>query len=422
MKHEIFNIKLANEGRKAIEWANSNMPVLNIIQKQLEKEKPFKDTKIGVSLCITPETANLVNSLQKGGAEVYLCASNSSSTNNSVAASLVKHYKIATFAIQTNNQSIFHKHQNAILEMKPDLIIDDGGDLTTKIHTKIESTNYSNEFESLIGITEQTTSGVITATALEKSNQLRFPIIAVNDNMTKNMFDNRYGTGQSTIDAIIRNTNILLSGKTFVVCGYGWCGKGISQKAKGMGANVIITEIDPIKALEAHMNGFQVMPLYEAIKKADIVVSVTGNINIVSEKHFKNAKEGVILAQSGHENVEIDISTLKKMSSKIKEVKPFVKEFIVNGKKLYLLSDGNILNLSAADGNPASVMDLSFAGQVYALKYLLKNKGTLKPIVNNLPHELDKELAQLKIESLNLEIDKLTGQQKQYLHLHKVAL
>lgn len=410
MKYDIKDIKLAAEGKNRIEWARKQMPVLDLIKKRFAKEKPLKNVRIGCCLHVTSETANLVITLKAGGAEVFLCASNPLSTNDAVAASLVKDFGISTFAIKGEDNKTYYKHLNLVLDNKPNLTMDDGADLVSLLHSQRKG-NLVNVF----GSSEETTTGVIRLKALAKKGLLKLPVLAINDNLTKHFFDNRYGTGQSTIDGIIRATNILLAGKTFVVCGYGWCGRGVATRAKGMGALIIVCEVDPIKALEAKMDGFQVMQLKDAIRKADIVLTTTGNKNVVDIKHFQAAKTAVILANSGHFDVEINKKALEKMAKKITRVRQFVDEYDLGNKKIYLLAEGRLINLAAADGHPASVMDMSFAGQTLGAEYLFKNKGKLKNKVYSLPLALDRKIAKLKLASEDVKIDKLSQEQKRYL-------
>ncbi len=410
LKHDIKNIKLAEEGKARIDWAKKQMQVLQLIKKRFEKEKPLKDVKIGCCLHVTSETANLVITLQAAGAQVYLCASNPLSTNDSVAASLVKDFGISTFAKKGEDNKTYFKHLNQVLDNKPNLTMDDGADLVSLLHGRRK-----DDLSYVVGSTEETTTGVIRLRAMEKNGVLKMPVLAINDNLTKHLFDNRYGTGQSTIDGIIRATNILLAGKTFVVCGYGWCGKGVAMRASGMGASVVVCEVDPIKALEARMDGFRVMTLVDAIKIADIVLSTTGNKNVIDVKHFRIAKNNVILAQSGHFDVEINKNALKKISKKITRVRQFIDEYDLGNKKIYLLAEGRLVNLAAADGHPASVMDMSFAGQALGTEYMWQNKGKLKNQVYKLPLRLDKKIAELKLEAEGIKIDRLSLEQKKYL-------
>ncbi len=408
--NDIKDINLAQEGKNRIEWARKQMPVLELIKKRFAKEKSLKNVKIGCCLHVTSETANLLIALKAGGAEVYLSASNPLSTNDAVAASLVKDFGISTFAIKGEDNKTYYTHLNLVLDNRPNLTMDDGADLVGLLHSKRKSL-----LDTVSGSSEETTTGVIRLRALEKKGLLKIPVLAINDNLTKHLFDNRYGTGQSTIDGIIRATNLLLAGKTFVVCGYGWCGRGVAARAKGMGALVIVCEVDPIKALEAKMDGFQVMPLQTAIKEADIVLTTTGDKNVIDLKHFRSAKDGVILANAGHFDVEINKKALEKMAKKVTKVRDFVEEYDLGIKKIYLLAEGRLINLAAADGHPASVMDMSFAGQALGAEYLWTNKGKLKNKVYSLPVALDRRIAELKLAAEGIKIDKLSPEQKRYL-------
>lgn len=427
MKYDIKDIKLAGEGKLLIEWAEKDMPVLRIIKQRFKKDKPLEGVRLSACLHVTSETANLLITLKQGGAQVVLTASNPLSTNDAVAASLVKDFAISTFAIKGEDNKTYYQHLNAALDQKPNITMDDGADLAALLHKfkiknekgKIKIKNEKNEEWECCGSTEETTTGVIRLRAMEKDKALKIPVIAVNDNLTKHLFDNRYGTGQSTIDGILRATNILLAGKTFVVCGYGWCGRGIALRAKGMGAHVIVTEVDPVKALEAHMDGYEVMPLIKAITFADIVLSTTGDTHVIDKKHFLKAKHGVILANSGHFDVEINKVALKKLSRTIKKVRPMVEEFDLGNKKIYLLAEGRLVNLAAAEGHPASVMDMSFAGQALSAEYVWKNKEKLEPRVYSLPAYLDNEIAALKLNAEGISIDSLTQEQKKYLNSWK---
>lgn len=410
IKHHVKDLELAGEGKKLIEWAKRDMPVLKLIESNFSKNKVLKGVILAACLHVTSETANLMIALKSAGASVVLCASNPLSTNDAVAASLVSDYGIPVFAIKGEDNKTYYQHLNSALDFSPNLTMDDGADLVGLLHSK-----RTNNLKNVVGSTEETTTGVIRLRAMEKDNALKIPVLAVNDNLTKHMFDNRYGTGQSTIDGIIRATNVLIAGRTFVVCGYGWCGRGVASRASGMGAHVIVCEIDPVKALEATMDGYQVMPLMKAIAIADIVLSVTGNKHVVDKVHLRIAKDGVILAQAGHFDVEINKDALRKMAGKTRKVRPFVDEYIVNNKKIYLLAEGRLVNLAAAEGHPASVMDMSFAGQALAAKYMWENRGKLENRVHSLPQKLDQEIATLKLKSEGIAIDKLTKEQKDYL-------
>ncbi|MEK7633246.1 MAG: adenosylhomocysteinase [Patescibacteria group bacterium] len=411
MKYDIKDIRLAPQGNQLIDWAYLQMPVLDLIRKRFKREQTLKGVTLAACLHVTSETANLMITLKEGGAKVFLCASNPLSTNDAVAASLVKDYSIPVFAIKGEDNKSYYLHLNAVLDEKPNLTMDDGADLVSLLHSK-----RVNLLKGVIGSSEETTTGVIRLRAMEKDKALKIPVLAVNDNLTKHLFDNRYGTGQSSIDGIIRATNILLAGKKFVVCGYGWCGRGVAMRAKGMGSQVIICEVDPVKALEALMDGFLVMSLSQAIKQADIVLSTTGDKHVIDEEHLKIAKPGVILANAGHFDVEINKNALKKLAKKITRVRPMVEEFDLGKKKIYLLAEGRLVNLAAAEGHPASVMDMSFAGQAMGAEYLWINRGKLKNKVYSLPKELDNEIARLKLNSEGVKIDKLTKEQKKYLN------
>ena len=410
MKYDVKDIKLAPEGKKLIEWAARDMPVLEIIRERFKAKKVLKGVKLAACLHVTSETANLMITLRDAGADVILCASNPLSTNDAVAASLSKDYGIPTYAIKGEDGKTYFKHLRTALDFKPNQTMDDGADLVGMIHTE-----YKKLIPEVVGSTEETTTGVIRLRAMEADGTLKIPVLAVNDNVTKHLFDNRYGTGQSTIDGIIRATNVLMAGKTFVVCGYGWCGRGVASRASGMGAHVIVCEIDPVKALEAKMDGFRVMKLVDAVKEADIVVSVTGNKHVINEEHMRKAKDGVILAQAGHFDVEINKVALKKMSKSVKQVRPFVQAYAIGTKTIYLLAEGRLVNLSAAEGHPASVMDMSFAGQALAAQYMWENRGKLEPKVYNLPYKLDEEIARLKLKAEGVSYDALTKEQKDYL-------
>ena len=411
MNYDIKDIKLAEKGRKRIEWAEKQMPVLRLIRERFEKEKPLKGKRIASCLHVTAETANLMRALKAGGAQVVLCASNPLSTQDDVAASLVKDFEIPVYAVKGEDNETYYRHLNRALDLKPNITMDDGADLVSEIHSK------RNEcLKEIIAGTEETTTGVIRFKAMKKDNALKYPIIAVNDSETKHFFDNRYGTGQSTIDGIIRATNVLLAGKNFVVAGYGWCGKGLSSRARGMGANVIVTEVDSVKALEAVMDGFRVMPMNEAVKIADLICTVTGNKNVVDKHHFESIKDGCILSNSGHFNVELNLKALQELSESKTIQREFVEEYkLMNGKKIYVLAEGRLINLAAAEGHPASVMDMSFANQALAAEFIVKNEKKLSVDVHTLSKETDQEIASLKLKALGIQIDKLTEEQKKYL-------
>jgi adenosylhomocysteinase len=408
---DVKNIGLADMGRNRIDWANQSMKVLQLIRKEFSKSKPLKGIRVSACLHVTSETANLAITLREGGADVVLCASNPLSTQDDVAASLVRDYSIPVFAIKGEDNETYYQHMNAALEHNPQITMDDGADLVTTLLTKHQA-----KADSVIGGTEETTTGVIRLRAMAKQGVLRYPVIAVNDAMTKHMFDNRYGTGQSTIDGVVRCTNALLAGSKFVVAGYGWCGRGLAMRARGMGADVVVTEIDPTRALEAVMDGFRVMPMHQAAKIGDVFVTVTGNKSVISREHFEVMKDGAIIANSGHFNVEIDIPALDAMSSSKRTTREFVEEFLLrDGRKINLLGEGRLINLAAAEGHPASVMDMSFANQALAAQFLVQNRGKLEKKVYAVPEEQDKRVAKLKLEAMEVTIDKLTPQQEEYL-------
>ncbi len=411
IRSDIRDINLAKKGKLRIEWAAQEMPVLKNITERFRKEKPLKGFRISGCLHVTTETANLVETLKSGGAEVALCASNPLSTQDDVAASLVKFSKIPVFAIKGEDNKTYYKHINNALSIKPHITLDDGADLVSTLHK-----SRRDLIKNILGGTEETTTGVIRLRAMADKGVLEYPIIAVNDAYTKYLFDNRYGTGQSTIDGIMRATNRLIAGSVFVVSGYGWCGKGIAMRAKGMGARVIITEVNPLRALEATMDGFEVMPIAEASKIGDIFVTVTGDINVISKDCFLVMKDGAILCNSGHFNVEIDIDTLEKISKKRRLMRDFVKEYTLkNNRRIYLLGEGRLINLAAAEGHPSAVMDMSFANQALCVEYLSKNYKSLEKKVYSVPQEIDRMIASLKLKSMGIKIDILTAEQKNYL-------
>ncbi len=414
MKYHIKDIKLAPEGKLRIEWAEKEMPVLTLIRERFKKEKPLKGMRISCCLHVTSETANLLNTLKAGGANVVVCASNPLSTQDSVAASLVKDYGIPVFAICGEDKKTYYQHIKAALNHQPRITMDDGADLVSTLHSKSERPGAL--IKNVIAGTEETTTGVTRLRSMERSGVLRYPIIAVNDAETKQFFDNRYGTGQSTIDGIVRATNILLAGKNFVACGYGWCGRGVAMRAKGMGANVLVTEVDPLKAMEAVMDGFRVVPIMEAARIGDIFVTLTGNINVIGPKHFRRMKDGAIVCNSGHFNVEVDIEGLRRISKKRRRVRQFVEEYtLLNGKKINLLAEGRLVNLAAAEGHPASVMDMSFANQALCAEYLARQGKNLERKVYPVPKSIDRKIARLKLKTMGVRIDGLTGEQKKYL-------
>jgi adenosylhomocysteinase len=408
--YEVKDKSLSGMGRQRIEWAYREMPVMKLIRERFSAEKSLQGIRIAGCLHITTETANLAVTLKGGGAEVVLCASNPLSTQDDVAAALVE-YGIPTSAIKGEDEATYYKHINMALDSQPQISVDDGADLVTTMHTK-----RSDLIKNVIGGSEETTTGVVRLRAMAKAGQLKYPVIAVNDADTKHLFDNRYGTGQSTIDGITRATNILWAGKKVVVCGYGWTGRGVALRARGMGAHVIVVEVEPVRALEAVMEGYQVMPLLEAAKIGDIFITVTGDKNIIDKAHFQVMKDGAILANSGHFNAEINIPALESISQKKRAIRTFVEEYTLkDGRCLFLLGEGRLINLAAAEGHPASVMDMSFANQALCMEYLVKNKGKLEIKVHAVPEEIDKEVARLKLKAMGVAIDTLTAEQKKYL-------
>jgi adenosylhomocysteinase len=411
LPHDVADLNLADEGRARIEWAERDMPVLRLIRERFEREKPLQGQRITACLHVTTETANLMRTLVAGGAEVAICASNPLSTQDEVAAALVKHYGVQAFCIKGEDNDTYYRHIHQALDIKPTLTMDDGADTVGVIHN-----DRRDLIAGIIGGTEETTTGVIRLRAMANDGVLEYPIVAVNDAVTKHHFDNRYGTGQSTLDGILRATNMLLAGHTMVVCGYGWCGRGVALRARGMGAHVIVTEIDPTKALEAVMDGYEVMTLESAAPRADVVVTLTGNKNVVAERHLKNFKDGVILCNSGHFNAEIDIPTLEKLSESKRRVREFVDEYRVFGKRVYLLGEGRLINLAAAEGHPASVMDMSFANQALCSEYMVREAANLDKNVYPVPKDIDNEVARLKLDSMDIEIEQLTAEQEKYLN------
>jgi len=411
MNYDIKDIKLAKKGGLRIEWARNNMPVLGLIAQRFKKEKPLKGLKIACCLHVTTETAVLMEVLKSGGASLVLCASNPLSTQDDVAASLASRLKIAVFAIKGEDTKTYYQHIKSTLAVKPDITMDDGADLVSTIHQRSNSVH-----SNILGGTEETTTGVIRLRALAQQGKLRYPIIAVNDAQTKHLFDNRYGTGQSTIDGIIRATNKLMAGAAFVVCGYGWCGRGVAMRAEGMAARVIVVEVEPLRALEATMDGYEVMPIKEAAKIGDVFVTTTGDTSVIRREHFLLMKDGAILSNAGHFNVEIDIPVLEKLAKKKKRIREFVDEYILrNGRKIYLLGEGRLINLAAAEGHPAQVMDMSFANQALSVEYISEHYKKLKNQVYGVPQDIDKKIAFLKLRSLGIRIDNLTAKQKSYL-------
>ncbi|HQU84409.1 MAG TPA: adenosylhomocysteinase [Pyrinomonadaceae bacterium] len=411
MEYDIKDINLAPQGKQRIEWADREMPVLRLIRERFEAEKPLAGVKLVACAHITTETANLARTLQSGGAEAILIASNPLSTQDDVAASLVSDWGIPVFALKGESTETYMRHVRMALESNPNIIIDDGSDVVaTMLKEKPELA------EKIIGTTEETTTGIVRLQAMVKAGVLNFPAMAVNDAQTKHFFDNRYGTGQSTLDGIIRATNILLAGKSLVVVGYGWCGKGVAMRARGLGANVIVTEIDPIKAIEAVMDGFRVMPMGEACKLGDFFVTVTGNRHVIDKEHFESMKDGAIVCNSGHFDLELNLEALREMSSEVHTRRPFVEEYIgTNGKSVIVLGEGRLINLAAAEGHPASVMDMSFANQALSAEYLVKNHGTLEAGVHVLPAEVDQEIASLKLRAMGVSIDTLTPEMLEYM-------
>jgi adenosylhomocysteinase len=413
IEHDVKDLNLATAGRYKIEWAESQMPVLQLIRERFAKERPLAGLKVSACLHVTSETAGLVRTMQAGGADIVLCASNPLSTQDEVAASLVANDEIPVYAIKGEDNSTYYQHLNAALDHHPQITMDDGCDLVSVLHKE-----RPGQVPEVLAGTEETTTGVVRLRAMAKDKVLRYPVLAVNDSMTKHFFDNRYGTGQSTVDGIVRATNILLAGRTFVVCGYGWCGRGLASRARGMGANVIVTEVDPLKALEALMDGFQVMPLIEASKRGDIFCTVTGDKNVIDDQHMKVMKSGAVLANSGHFNSEINIPALQAMSKgEPRQIRPFVQQYTtVDGRLLNLLGEGRLINLAAAEGHPAAVMDMSFANQALGLEFMRANAKTLENDVYTIPEAIDHEIARLKLASMNVEIDTLTAEQSHYLN------
>ncbi|MEA3464028.1 MAG: adenosylhomocysteinase [Patescibacteria group bacterium] len=418
MRYDITNLKLSPQGKKRIEWADKNMPVLSLIKKRFNKRKFFKNIKIAACLHITAETANLIRTLKAGGADAVLCASNPLSTQDDVAASLVKDYHIPVFARRGENRKVYYAHLETAIKHQPNITMDDGADLLSLLHTKFKS-----QAKEIFASMEETTTGVIRLKALEKENKLKVPIIAVNGAKTKNLFDNRYGTGQSTLDGIIRATDMLIAGKNVVVAGYGWCGRGFAVRARGMGAKVIITEVDEIKALEAAMDGFEVMQMRQAAKIGDLFCTLTGDVNVIDKEHFKLIKDGAVVCNSGHFDVEMNISALKKMAKKVrKNVRNHVDEYVLkSGKVIYLLAEGRLINLAAAEGHPASVMDMSFSTQALAAEYAAKKRCKLKNKVYDVPEQIEKWVAKLKLKSMGIGIDKLTDEQEKYLQSWEIG-
>jgi adenosylhomocysteinase len=412
MEFDIKNMKLASEGKRRIEWARHDMPVLELIKERFAREKPLNGKRVSCCLHVTAETANLVRTLKAGGAEVVLVASNPLSTQDDVSASLVKDYGIGVFAIRAEDKDSYYKHIRSAIEFKPDITMDDGADLISTIHF-----DYVEQADQILGSMEETTTGVIRLRAMARDRSLKIPVIAVNDAKTKNLFDNRYGTGQSTVDGIIRATDILLAGKNVVVAGYGWCGRGFAMRCKGMGANIIVTEVDSVKGIEAAMDGYRVMPMMEAAKIGDLFCTLTGDINVISKEHFEVMKDGAIVANSGHFNVEIDIKSLESMAKEVRRnVRNLVDAFVLaDGRIIYLLAEGRLINLAAAEGHPASVMDMSFSTQALVAEWVIKKKNRMESGVYEVTQEIEDWVARLKLQSMGIEIDKLTEEQKEYL-------
>ncbi|MDE0682604.1 MAG: adenosylhomocysteinase [Candidatus Poribacteria bacterium] len=414
MNYDIKTTELASDGKQRIDWANRFMPVLDSIRARFQNERPLEGLRVAACLHVTTETANLMKTLKAGGAEAVVCASNPLSTQDDVAASLVVDEEIGVFAINGEDTETYYKHIDATLDLQPTITMDDGADLVSRLHS--EDTNPAL-VEQVVAGTEETTTGVIRLRSMASEGVLRYPIIAVNDAQTKHFFDNRYGTGQSTLDGIIRATNLLIAGTTVVVAGYGWCGRGVASRARGLGANVIVTEVTALKALEAVMDGFRVMPMQKAVQEADLLVTLTGDIHVLRKEHFEAMKDGAIIANSGHFNVEIDIPALEELSVDTGKARPYVDVYTLEGgKKLYLVGEGRLVNLAAAEGHPASVMDMSFANQALSLEYIAKNGDQLENRVYDVPESIDETVAQLKLKAFGVEIDTLTAEQEKYLN------
>jgi adenosylhomocysteinase len=412
MNYDIKSIDLAEEGKLSVDWANKSMPVLNSVKKRFSEEKPLDGVRLGACLHVTTETASLMETLKAGGAEVSLCASNPLSTQDYVAAYLVKYHEIPVYAIKGEDRDTYYSHINAVLDAVPNITMDDGADLVSTIHA-----DRGDLVETIIGGTEETTTGVIRLKAMAEKGVLRFPLVAVNDAKTKHLFDNRYGTGQSTLDGIIRATNRLIAGSVFVVCGYGWCSRGLAMRAEGMGANVVVTEVDPLRALEAVMDGYRVMPIAEAAEIGDFFCTLTGDINVIRKEHFQKMKDGAIVANSGHFNVELDIEGLKEIAEYKGRIREYIDEYqLEEGRSVYLLGEGRLINLAAAEGHPSSVMDMSFANQALAAEYLVKHAKELDKLVYSVPEDIDMEIARLKLASMGVSIDTLTAEQEKYLN------
>jgi adenosylhomocysteinase len=417
LDYDIKDIGQAPKGKLRIEWAEMQMPVLRLIKERFEQEQPLKGVRLSACLHVTTETANLMRTLKAGGADLALCASNPLSTQDDVAASLVEDYGIPVFAIKGEDNDTYYRHLNAALDHQPQVTMDDGADVISTIHAE-----RPEQAAGVMGGTEETTTGVIRLRSMAKDNVLKYPVVAVNDAMTKHLFDNRYGTGQSTLDGVLRATNILLAGKTVVVCGYGWCGRGLAMRAEGMGANVIVIEVDPLKGLEATMDGYRVMPIAAAAPIGDLFITVTGDLNVIRREHFEVMKDGAIFCNSGHFDAEIEIKALKEMSVSTREIRAFTDEYVMaDGRRLYLLGEGRLINLAAAEGHPASVMDMSFANQALAAEYIVQNAASLKNTVYPMPDDLDQRVARLKLDAMGIKIDTLTPEQDEYLHSWKMG-
>ena len=412
MNYKIKDIALADGGKQRIRWADNNMPVLQLIRERFSKEKPLKGLKMSACLHITAETANVARTLKEGGADILLCASNPLSTQDDVASSLVRDYDIPVWAVRCESNESYYENIHAAIKHNPIITMDDGADLVSTIHAE-----YPDMTPNIIASMEETTTGVIRLRAMAKDNALKFPVIAVNDAQTKHFFDNRYGTGQSTVDGIIRATDILIAGKTAVVCGYGWCGRGFAQRVRGMGANVIVTEVDPVRALEAAMDGYRVMPIMEAAKEGELFCTLTGDINVIRKEHFEVMKDGAVVCNSGHFNVEIDIKALKSLAKEIKEVRKEVEMYVLqDDRRIFLLAEGRLVNLAAAEGHPASVMDMSFSVQALATEWSVNNKAELSAKVFDVPSDIDDQISRLKLKSMNISMDTLTAEQEKYLN------
>lgn len=414
-KHEVKDLALAAQGKQRIEWAESDMPVLRMIRERFAKEQPLKGVRLSACAHVTTETANLALTLKAGGADCVLIASNPLSTQDDVAAALVKEYGIAVYALKGEDIPTYHRHVQIALDHKPNIIIDDGSDLVATLVQERQG-----QIKDVIGTTEETTTGITRLRAMQKDGQLPFPSVAVNDSQTKHMFDNRYGTGQSTIDGVIRATNRLIAGRTVVILGYGWCGKGAAMRARGLGANVIVTEVDPIRAIEAVMDGFRVLPIDEAAPLGDVFITVTGNRHVIDKDHFASMKDGAIVCNSGHFDLELNLEALEKLAKSKRNVRPLMEEYVIpSGNRVYVLADGRLVNLACAEGHPASVMDMSFANQALAAEFLVKNKGKLENGLHVLPAQVDQEIATLKLKSMGVKIDKLTPAMVEYMNSWK---